>query len=119
MWARSPLDPLRADLVNTRGTGYLLEAARREGIRHFVYGSTIWVYGNAPGAEALDEDALLVPPDHFYTATKLAGEMYCRSYAAVRVVADHPAFRHSPRARRASVDGRRRASSRARSRASL
>lgn len=77
------LDPLRADLVNTRGTGYLLEAARREGIRHFVYGSTIWVYGNAPGAEALDEDALLVPPDHFYTATKLAGEMYCRSYAAM------------------------------------
>ena len=77
------LDPLRADLVNTRGTGVLLEAVREEGIQHFVYGSTIWVYSNAPGTEALDEDALLVPPEHFYTATKLAGEMYCRSYAAM------------------------------------
>jgi len=77
------LDPVRADLVNTRGTAVLLEAAREHGIRHFVYGSTIWVYGNAPGTEALDEDALLVSPDHFYTATKLAGEMYCRSYAAM------------------------------------
>ena len=52
------LDPLRADLVNTRGTGVLLEAVREEGIQHFVYGSTIWVYSNAPGTEALDEDAL-------------------------------------------------------------
>ena len=74
------LDPLRADLVNTRGTAVVLEAARDEEIRHVVYGSTIWVYGNAPGAQALDEDVLLASPDHFYTATKLAGEMYCRSY---------------------------------------
>jgi len=29
----------------------------------------------------LDEDTPLVLPKHFYTATKLAGEMYCRSYA--------------------------------------
>jgi UDP-glucose 4-epimerase len=74
------IDPLRADLVNTRGTGVMLEAAREEGIRLFVYGSTIWVYGNAAGADPLDEEVLLASPDHFYTATKLAGEMYCRSY---------------------------------------
>lgn len=77
------LDPLRADLVNARGTCVMLETARRAGIGHFAYGSTIWVYGNAPGIDPLDEDALLVPPDHFYTATKLAGELYCRSYAAM------------------------------------
>ena len=35
----------------------------REGIARFVYASTIWVYGNAPGGEPLDEDALLVLPD--------------------------------------------------------
>ena len=74
------LDPMRADLVNTRGTGVMLEAAREEGIGPFVYGSTIWVYGNSTGIEPLVEDLELAAPDHFYTATKLAGEMYCRSY---------------------------------------
>jgi UDP-glucose 4-epimerase len=103
------LDPLRADLVNTRGTGSLLEAARREGIRHVVYGSTIWVYGNAPGADLLDEDALLVPPDHFYTATKLAGEMYCRSYAAMYGLSPtilRFGIPHGPGAREATVVAR-------------
>jgi UDP-glucose 4-epimerase len=74
------LDPMRADLVNTRGTAVMLEAAREEGIRRFIYGSTIWVYGNAAGHDPLTEDVPLASPDHFYTATKLAGEMYCRSY---------------------------------------
>jgi UDP-glucose 4-epimerase len=74
------VDPLHADLVNTRGTGVVLEAAREEGIRRFIYGSTIWVYGNTAGAEPLDEDVPLASPEHFYTATKLAGELYCRSY---------------------------------------
>ena len=72
-------DPMRADLANTRGTAMVLHAARDESV-HVVYGSTIWVYGNAPASDPLDEDVFLAPPEHFYTATKLAGEMYCRSY---------------------------------------
>ena len=87
----------------------MLEAARDEGIRHFVYGSTIWVYGNAPGAEALDEDVLLASPDHFYTATKLAGEMYCRSYAAMYGLAPtilRFGIPHGPGARAATVVAR-------------
>ncbi len=100
------LDPLRADLVNTRGTAVVLDAARDEDVRHVVYGSTIWVYGNAPGSDALDEDVPLVAPDHFYTATKLAGEMYCRSYG--RMFGLEPTILrfgipHGPRARAATV----------------
>ena len=49
-------------------------------MQRLVYASTIWVYGNAPGPEPHDEDTPLVLPPHLYTATKLAGEMYCRSY---------------------------------------
>jgi UDP-glucose 4-epimerase len=100
------LDPLRAELVNTRGTAVVLEAARDEEIRHIVYGSTIWVYGNAPGAQALDEDVLLASPDHFYTATKLAGEMYCRSYGLMFGLAPtilRFGIPHGPRARAATV----------------
>jgi hypothetical protein len=45
-----------------------------------VYGSTIWVYG-ASGDGLIDEESPLGLPDHLYTASKLAGEMYCSSYA--------------------------------------
>ena len=100
------LDPLRADLVNTRGTAVVLEAARDEDIRYVVYGSTIWVYGNAPGSEALDEEVPLASPDHFYTATKLAGEMYCRTYGRMFGLAPtilRFGIPHGPRARAATV----------------
>jgi UDP-glucose 4-epimerase len=72
-------EPVRADRVNVHGTQMILEAARHADAR-VVYGSTVWVYGNSPSAEPLDEKAALSLPGHFYTATKIAGEMYCRSY---------------------------------------
>jgi UDP-glucose 4-epimerase len=72
--------PGHTDAVNVRGTFNLLDAARAEGVSRFLYASTIWVYGNAPGPEPHDEDTPLVLPPHLYTATKLAGEMYCRAF---------------------------------------
>ena len=73
-------DPARADRVNVRGTQTLLDAARDANLSRFVYASTIWVYGDAAGPEAVDEDAPLGLPKHVYTATKIAGEMYTTSY---------------------------------------
>jgi UDP-glucose 4-epimerase len=73
-------NPTLTDQVNTRGTQLLLEGAREAGVKRFVYASTIWVYGDASGPEALDEDTPLGLPKHFYTATKIAGEMYTSSY---------------------------------------
>ena len=73
-------DPATAEAVNVRGTQVILDAARAEGIKRVVYGSTVWAYDKAVGAEPFDEDTPLGLPSHFYTATKLAGEMYCRSY---------------------------------------
>jgi len=72
--------PARTDEVNVRGTFNLLEAARHAKVQRLCYASTIWVYGNAPGPQPHDEDTPLVLPPHLYTATKLAGEMYCRGY---------------------------------------
>ena len=75
-------DPARADLVNVRGTQLALDAALQEGVPRFVFASTVWVYGGAEvNGKLLDEDTPLSRPDHFYTATKLAGEMYCLSYS--------------------------------------
>jgi len=73
-------DPARTDEVNVRGTHVMLEAARAAALQRFVYASTIWVYGDASGPAAVDEDAPLGLPKHFYTATKIAGEMYTSSY---------------------------------------
>jgi UDP-glucose 4-epimerase len=72
-------EPVEAEECNSRGTLAVLEAARATGTR-VLYGSTIWVYG-ASGDGLIDEDAPLGLPDHLYTASKLAGEMYCTSYA--------------------------------------
>ncbi len=72
-------EPVQAEECNSRGTLAVLEAAKATDTR-VVYGSTIWVYG-ASGDGLIDEDAPLGLPDHLYTASKLAGEMYCTSYA--------------------------------------
>jgi UDP-glucose 4-epimerase len=73
-------NPDRAEHVNTRGTLQVLEAARRAGVSRVVYASTVWVYSDCPERE-VDEETLIAAPAHIYTATKLAGELYCQSYA--------------------------------------
>jgi UDP-glucose 4-epimerase len=72
-------DPAYAETVNSRGSFNVVEAARLEGVGRVVYGSTIWVYNAQPGLA--DEDTNIGLPSHLYTATKLAGEMYCKSYS--------------------------------------
>ncbi len=99
-------DPIRANRVNVHGTQMILEAARRAEIPRVVYASTIWVYGNASGDGDLDEDTPLALPEHLYTSTKLAGEMYCRSYNSL-YGAEHVILRFGipfgPRSRSAAV----------------
>ncbi|MEA2295472.1 MAG: UDP-glucose 4-epimerase [Solirubrobacteraceae bacterium] len=73
------LDPAWAEEVNARGTLNVLEAARAAGVGRVLYASTIWVYNGLEGP-VVDEDATLGLPNHLYTATKIAGEMYCSSY---------------------------------------
>jgi UDP-glucose 4-epimerase len=98
-------EPVRADRVNVHGTQTILEAARHAGVR-VIYGSTVWVYGNSPAAEPIEEDAALALPAHLYTATKIAGEMYCRSYERLYGGA-HTILRfgipYGPRSRAAAV----------------
>ncbi|MEA2249743.1 MAG: UDP-glucose 4-epimerase [Solirubrobacteraceae bacterium] len=72
-------EPLRAEAINARGTLNVLQAAREAGVERVLYASTVWVYSDTTGTTA-DEESALAPPRHLYTATKLAGEMYCRAY---------------------------------------
>jgi UDP-glucose 4-epimerase len=99
-------DPVRAGSVNVHGTQMVLEAARHESIGRVVYASTVWVYGNAPVDGDLDEDAPLAHPSHVYTATKLAGEIYCNAYGELYGVEStilRFGIPYGPRARPAAV----------------
>ncbi|MHB8657784.1 MAG: NAD-dependent epimerase/dehydratase family protein [Solirubrobacteraceae bacterium] len=98
-------EPEDAERVNARGTVAVLEACRRAGVKRVVYASTIWVYSDCE-PEAVDEDTLLPPPSHLYTSTKLAGELYCKSYQELYGI-DYTILRfgipYGPRAREAAV----------------
>jgi nucleoside-diphosphate-sugar epimerase len=65
--------------VNVDATRQLLDACVEAGVKRFVYGSTIGVYG-AGGAEALTEHSAL-HPSNIYETTKLAAEAVVKSYA--------------------------------------
>jgi UDP-glucose 4-epimerase len=98
-------DPAYAERVNSGGTTNVLEAARCAGVDRVVYASTIWVYDGCD-TPTVDEDSLLGLPRHPYTAQKIAGEMYCTSYAELYDV-DYTILRfgipYGPRARPAAV----------------
>ncbi|HET9075214.1 MAG TPA: NAD-dependent epimerase/dehydratase family protein, partial [Solirubrobacteraceae bacterium] len=98
-------DPESAELVNSHGTAAVLEACRCAEVRRVVYASTIWVYSDCAQDE-VDEETPLAHPAHLYTATKLAGELYCRSYQELYGI-DFTILRfgipYGPRAREAAV----------------
>src|SRR5690349_14103966 len=98
-------DPVEAERRNAHGTLQVLEAARRAGVPRVVYASTIWAYSDTPMA-LLDESLPLHPPAQLYTATEVAGVLYCRSYGELYGL-EHTILRfgipYGPRARPGAV----------------
>lgn len=98
-------EPHAAEKVNARGTAAVLEAARLAKVARVVYASTIWVYSDTED-QVVSETTLLPPPSHLYTATKLAGELYCKSYQELYGI-NYTILRfgipYGPRAREAAV----------------
>ena len=78
---RSIDDPVTSNEVNVGGTLNLLQAARDNSVKRFVYASSSSVYGDS---EVLPkEETMLTSPKSPYAVTKLAGELYCCVFAAV------------------------------------
>ncbi len=77
-------DPVGTFDVNVGQTVRLLDAARRAGVRRFVFGSSNAAAGDhRPPADETD----LPHPVSPYGASKLAGEAYCQAYAATYGIA--------------------------------
>jgi UDP-glucose 4-epimerase len=70
--------PIENHEVNATGTLVVLDEARREGVKRFLYCSSSEVYGNC-GGERLTETAPCAPTT-VYGAAKLAGEYYTQAY---------------------------------------
>lgn len=81
-WARlrrSIDDPLGTNNVNIAGTLTLLQAARINKIKKFVFSSSSSVYGKQKNP--IMQESTPTNPLHPYALQKLASEMYCRLFS--------------------------------------
>lgn len=67
--------------VNMLGTQYVLEAARRAGVKRVVFASSAAVYGDAPRLPK--RETMRPQPISPYAWTKWYGELLCRDYCRV------------------------------------
>jgi UDP-glucuronate 4-epimerase len=73
-------NPRLFERANVQSTLNLLECAREFEIKRFVFGSSSSVYG-ATSRAPFSEDQVECRPISPYAASKLAGELYCYTYA--------------------------------------
>ncbi len=76
--AFSTKDPMAVTQTNVEGTVNVLEVARRQSAKRFVFASSAAVYGD-PRSLPVKENAPLSPLSP-YAASKIAGEYYVKSY---------------------------------------
>ena len=68
--------------ANVIGTANLLDICYREGVRNFIYASSMSVYSTPPAELPLTESHP-AHPDDIYGKTKLIGELLCKCYSRV------------------------------------
>lgn len=76
---RSMDDPINTNNINVAGTLVLLEAAKTNNVKRFVYSSSSSVYGQQKSF--LFKESFKPHPISHYALQKLMGEMYCSFYA--------------------------------------
>ena len=72
-------DPYLYQTTNVEGTLNMLDAARRAGVKRFVFGSSSSVYGVNDKVPFAERDPILRAASP-YAATKVAGEALCSSF---------------------------------------
>ncbi len=75
--------PVFSNDITANAALSVLEAARRTGAARVLLASTEWVYGSLPeaGDENITENTPCTEnPDHIYTSSKIAAELFCKNY---------------------------------------
>jgi UDP-glucose 4-epimerase len=78
--------PLFSNDITSNATLSVLEASRRTGAARVILASTEWVYGSLPeaGEEYITEETPYTDnPDHIYTSSKIAAELFCKNYRSL------------------------------------
>jgi len=76
---RSVENPLTANHVNINGTLTMLECARRNGVKRFLFASSSSVYGDTPTLPKRED--MLPAPMSPYAVNKITGEYYLGVYS--------------------------------------
>ena len=78
--------PLFSNDITANAALSVLEASRRTGVARVILASTEWVYGSLPeaGEENITEETPYTEnPDHIYTSSKIAAELFCKNYRSL------------------------------------
>jgi len=78
---RSIADPVTSHQVNVDGFVLMLEAARKAGVRKFVYAASSSTYGDHPGLPKVEDK--IGKPLSPYAVTKYVNELYANVYSRV------------------------------------
>lgn len=76
-------EPIISNLNTSNSTINVLEAARENNVGRVLLSSTEWIYGSVEGdddTQITEETIYAQNPDHLYTSSKIAAEMFCRNY---------------------------------------
>lgn len=76
-------EPVVSNLNTSNSTINVLEAARENNVGRVLLSSTEWIYGSVKGddeSQITEETIYAQNPDHLYTSSKIAAEMFCKNY---------------------------------------
>lgn len=76
-------EPIVSNLNTSNSTINVLEAARENNVGRVLLSSTEWIYGSTEGdddTQITEETIYAQNPDHLYTSSKIAAEMFCKNY---------------------------------------
>ncbi|HJY63885.1 MAG TPA: NAD-dependent epimerase/dehydratase family protein [Ignavibacteria bacterium] len=76
-------NPVISNMNTANSTISVLECARENNIGRILLSSTEWVYGSLAGSDETqitEETPVASNPDHLYTSSKIAAELYCKNY---------------------------------------
>ncbi|HRE09274.1 MAG TPA: NAD-dependent epimerase/dehydratase family protein [Ignavibacteria bacterium] len=76
-------EPVISNMNTSNTTINVLEAARESKTGRVLLSSTEWIYGSVEGdddTQITEETIYAQNPDHLYTSSKIAAELFCKNY---------------------------------------